>query len=333
MDDDLEVGEAQTTEEPGASLEDEVLAAIGLEEEAEPKAEEPAAEERPAQPAQAAEPAKQEPPKDKNAELYAPLPEHNPRKTHERFQKLIEGHRQLDEKVKELEPLATRAKELEAKVQEHEQGWKVFQDLGFNSDEAVTDLVQFSQYRNALASGDFNAAAAVLQEQARQLSLLSGRKIDVNPLAGFQDLDQRVQAGEIDESTAMELARHRESQRRIQERSQAQAQQYQSQAAQAQTIQQAAMEVDRAVQELMRDADFAAVEPELTKQLDAIRSGYPPNMWAREIKRAYDYEKRLLAAKAPQAMQPPPLRASGHGGGKPAPTSMEAAVLQALGFD
>lgn len=265
------------------------------------------------------------------AELYAPLPETNPRKTHERFARLIEGHKELDAKVKELQPLAEKAQALESKIQEHEQGWRVFQELGFASEEAVSELVQFSQYRNALASGNFDAAAAVLQEQARQLSLLSGRRIDVNPLAKFQDLDQRVQAGEIDEPTALELARNRHVQglqHQQQQRQQAQSDQYSQQ---VQAVRGGALQVDAVVSDLMKDPDYAKVEPELLKQLDAIKTTYPPHMWAREVKRTYENEARVLRAQRPVNL-PTPLRGSGHAGGLPAPKNMQDAVLQSLGL-
>lgn len=267
------------------------------------------------------------------AELYAPLPETNPRKTHERFARLIEGHKELDAKVKELQPLAEKAQALESKIQEHEQGWKVFQDLGFASEEAVSDLVQFSQYRNALASGNFDAAAAVLQEQARQLSLLSGRRIDVNPLAGFHDIDQRFQAGELDEATALELARNRHVQGLQQQRQQREQQQNDQYGQQVQAVRGGALQVDAMVSELMKDPDFAKVEPELVKQLQTIKTTYPPQMWAQEVKRAYDYEARVLRATAPRTLnQPTPLRGSGHAGGLPAPKTMGDAVLQSLGL-
>jgi hypothetical protein len=161
----------------------------------------------------------------------------------------------------------------------------------------------------------------VLQEQARQLSLLSGRRIDVNPLARFQDLDQRLQAGEIDEPTAMELARNRHMQglqQQHQQRQQAQNDQYTQQ---TQAIRGGALKVDAMVSELMKDPDYAKVEPELVKQLDTIKTNYPPHMWAAEVKRAYDFEARLLRATAhPVARQRPFRRAAGtenHGGRRP----------------
>lgn len=264
-------------------------------------------------------------------ELYAPLPETNPRKTHERFAKLIEGHRDLEGKVKELETQVGRVKELEAANQQHEQGWKVFQEMGFASDEAVADLVQFSQYRNALSSGNFDAAAQLLQEQARQLSLLSGRRIDVNPLAGFQDLDQRFKAGELDEPTALELARNRHVQTLQADHQRRQQQQNDQYTQQTQEIRGGALQVDSVVSDLMRDPDYAKVEPELLKQLDHIKTNYPPSMWAREVKRTYENEARVLRA-ATAIRQPTPLRGSGHSGGLPAPKTMQDAVLQQLGL-
>lgn len=316
---------------PEPSLADKVSEAIGLPGPDAPTDPAPApAGSAPAKPA-ATEPSK---PVDPNAALYAPLPEHNPRTTQERFQKLIEGHKALDAKVREIEPLAKQASELQAKVQEHEAGWKVFSDMGFNNEAAVTDLQQFASYRNALASGNWQAAGQVIQAQARHLALLSGQKIDVNPLAGYQDLDQRFQGGEIDEATAMELARHRHTQAMQQQYQQRERVQSEQTNQQAQSIHQAARAVDSVVSELMRDADYAKVEPELVKQLQGIKENYPPNMWAREVKRAYDTESRFLrlAAQQTQLQTPTPLRSNGGMGGRPAPTSMSDAVLQSLGL-
>lgn len=336
--------ELDTTTDPAAELQADLAEAIGVTDaddlvvEGAPNANDPAPEgtavdaAAPGKTASEVEAEAADPATKAAAELYAPLPETNPRKTHERFARLIEGHKELDAKVKELQPLAEKAQALESKIQEHEQGWKVFQELGFASEEAVSELVQFSQYRNALATGNFDAAAAVLQEQARQLSLLSGRRIDVNPLAKFQDLDQRVQAGEIDEPTALELARNRHVQglqHQQQQRQQAQNDQYSQQ---VQAVRGGALQVDAVVSELMKDPDYAKVEPELLKQLDAIKRNYPPHMWAQEVRRTYDAEARVLRASRPVASLPTPLRGSGHAGGLPAPKNMQDAVLQSLGL-
>lgn len=309
----------------------EADAAIG---EADPAAD-PAA--KPAPDAAAAAAAAADPAKDKNADLYAPLPEHNQRKTHERFQRLVEGHKELEAKVQELQPLATRAQELEAKVQEHEQGWEVFKGMGFQGEEAVQDLVEFSEYRRALGSGDWDAAAAVITRQAQQLSLMSGRRIDLNPLAGFPDLDAAVQEQRLDEATALELARSR-AREQVQQRNHQATQQtarerQQATAQQTETITKAAREVDVVVQTLMRDPDYAKVEPELIKQLADIKANYHPSQWPREVKRAYDTEARILRAARPARTTTTPLRNSGHAGGRQAPTSMQDAVLQSLGLD
>ncbi|MBA3588198.1 hypothetical protein [Methylibium sp.] len=322
-DEELEVAEP--------SLQEQVEEAIGLTdgESAEPDVVEPevATEAAPEATAEAKVEPKPEPkPTD---ELYAPLPEHNPRKTHERFAKLVEGHKTVST---ERDQVVGERDGLRQKVQEHEQGWKTFQDMGFASEESVADLVQFSQYRNALNSGNFDAAAAVLQEQARQLSLLSGRRIDVNPLAGYPDLNERHQSGGLDEATAMELARARHTQGLQQQYSQRQAQQQEHIATQSGAIHSAAREVDAVVSDLMKDPDYAKVEPELLKQLEGIKTGYPPHMWPREVKRAYDTEARFLRHQAQSQPLPTPLRGNGHSGGLPAPKSMGDAVLQSMGL-
>lgn len=273
------------------------------------------------------------PPVDKNADLYRPLPETNARTTHERFQKLVEGHKNLQAEVDSLRPVKEENERLKAAVSDHEQGWQTFANLGFQGDEAVQDLVQFSQYRNALAAGNFDAASRVLQAQARQLALLSGRKIDVDPLAEHQDLSQRVQAGVIDEATAMELARNRHTSQLQQQHAQRQRQESDQITAQTNAIRDAAFAVDEVVQGLMRDPDYQKVEPELLKQLGSIKANYPPSLWPQEIKRAYDTEARILRLQAQQSQpNPTPLRGNGHSGGMPAPTNMQEAVLQSLGL-
>lgn len=354
MDDDLDEGATPGTD-TGPSLQEQALASVGLGDDGETGDDTggaldagavgdgqaadgqalPAAvtEGAPAAPAAAAAPPA-DPAKQAN-ELYAPLPEHNPRKTHERFQKLIEGHKELDAKVKELEPLATQARELQAKVQEHEQGWQVFQEMGFRGEEAVQDLQQFAHYRNALSSGNWDAAAAVIAEQVRQLTLLSGRQINVNALSGFPDLNERVQTGAIDEPTALELARARHQQAQQQQYAQRQQQTHQHTQQQVQAVQQGAAQVDQVVQQLLRDPDYAKVEPELMKHLEHIKANYLPHQWANEIKRTYDTEKRILQLAArgqTTAPAPQPLRGNGHGGGNPAPASMADAALQAIGL-
>lgn len=335
LDDDTVAG-ASGADEP--SLTDQLEEAIGLTEETN-VAEAAAPEADPAAPAATAPaaPAQAEvidPAAKAAAEMYAPLPEHNPRKTHERFAKLIEGHKELDAKVKELEPLRERSQQLEARVKEHEQGWATFKEMGYVGEEAVADLAQFAEYRKAVSSGNFDSAFRIMQEQARVLQVMSGRRVDFNPLAGFQDLDQRVQGGELDDRTALELARSRQQQFAQQQAQQRQAQQNQHVGQQTQAIHQAARQVDTVVQDLMRDPDFAKVEPLLVKQLADIKANYHPTQWPREVQRVYQQEKRFLSLSAQQQQPAPqvPLRGRGTANARATPTSMGDAVLQSLGL-
>lgn len=344
MDPELEEGAPAEGGDTGPSLDEALDDAIGLTETPAEAAVEPEAtpadapaEPAPADPVAAPEPVpagseKPAEPKDPNAELYAPLPEHNPRRTHERFQKLVEGHKEVRAK---LEVVEQEREQFKGRVEQYEQAIQPLRDMGFNTPEAVADLQQFSEYRNALASGNVDQAIEVLQMQLRQLALASGRSIDVNPLAGFQDLDQRVQVGELDQTTAMELARARHLQGVQQQRDQQTRQVEQSHAQQMQVIHQGATQVDQVVQQLQRDPDFQRVLPELEKQLPSIKTGYPPHMWAQEVRRAYETEARILRLQAQQGAPrtPTPLRGNGHAGGQPAPRSTVDAVLQSLGFD
>lgn len=278
-----------------------------------------------ADPAAAAKP-------DPNAELYAPLPEHNPRKTHERFQRLVEGHKTVSQ---ERDSAVQERDQFKGQIQQYEQGLQPLREMGFTDQAAVEDLQQFSQYRSALAKGDVDSAMGILQAQMNQLALASGRRVEVNPLTQFPDLAERVQVGELDERTALELARGRHGQQVQHQHAQTRQQQEQQHAQTMQAIHSGASQVTATVQELQRDIDFQAVLPALQSQLEHIKANYRPDQWAAEIKRTYAYEKRLLAAQARPAAptRQQPLRGNGHLGGQPAPTNAADAAMQALGFD
>lgn len=342
MDEDLDEGKV-----PELTLEEELAGAIGLTEEdsdtvdpvapapAEPapaKPGEPAADAEAAPPVDPAAAKPVDPAKAADADMYAPLPEHNPRKTHERFAKLVEGHKAVSQ---ERDTIAQEREQLRGRIQEYEQGLDLFREMGFNTQEAVADLQQFSQYRRALSSGNVDQAIGLLQQQIRQLSLATGRRIEVNPLESFQDLNQRHLQGEIDEPTAMELARSRHIQQVQQAAQQRSQQAHQQEAQQAQVIHAAAQSVDQVAVELQRDPDYKQIEPALLAALPDIKANYHPTQWAREVKRAYDTEARFLRLQAQQQVQrtPQPIRGNGHGGGRPAPASAGDAVLQALGLD
>jgi hypothetical protein len=268
---------------------------------------------------------------DPNAELYAPLPEHNPRKTHERFQRLVEGHK---EEVTKREAAEQQVETFKTQVQQYEAGLQPLREMGFDSPEAVGDLQQFSHYRKALAGGDVETAMGILQQQMQQLQLLSGRRIDVNPLAAFPDLAERVRVGELDEQTALELGRARHVQRTQQDQRQRHTAAETQHQQQVQRIQAGVQAVNQTVRELERDPDFKAVEPALLQHLGHIKSNYLPHQWADQIKRTYDYERRLLLAQqqSQQNRTAPPLRGSGHQGGSPAPKTAADAAFQALGM-
>lgn len=323
------------------SLEDQLADAIGVTEpepaQAEPE-ESPSVDPAPApdaEPAPAADPAAPVVPEpvakpDPNGDLYAPLPEHNPRRTHERFAKLVEGHKEISQKY---EAAQKEREEYKARVSQYEQGLQPLREMGFNTPDAVQDLQQFSQYRKALQSGNVDAAMGLLQAQMNQLALASGRRVEVNPLTAFPDLAERVQVGDLDERTALELARSRHGQSVQQQHQQRIQQSEQQHQQQMQVIRQGAMAVDQVVQQLMQDPDYKAVEPELIKELEYIKTNYLPNQWAGEIRRTFDTKRQLLALRQQQAVprqQPQPLRGNGHAGGQPAPTSMQDAVLQEL---
>lgn len=145
-------------------------------------------------------------------------------KAAERFTRLTEGYKVLDKENTELK----------AQIDGINQGLDLFRELGFGDEQSAQDLIQFSTYRTAINSGNFEQAKEILIGQLHQLQMATGQPIDsgaIDPLAAFPDLAQRVQAFDLDRETALELARARASQqqaRQVQQRqqdTQAQAQQ------------------------------------------------------------------------------------------------------------
>src|SRR6218665_1215936 len=242
-------------------------------------------------------------PADPNAELYAPLPEHNPRRTHERFQKLVDGHK---EEVTKREAAETERDTLRGQIAQYEEGLQPLRDMGFTDQAAVEDLQQFRAFRKALSSGDAAGALRIMTPILQQRQRATGGQFNLDPLSGFPDLAQRVNQGDIDQPTAIEPARRRHG-HALQQQSHQRNQQAQQQHQQTMgEIHRGAQAVDRVVQGLMKDPDYKLVEAQLLPQLADIKKTYQPSQWAVVIQRTYDYQKLLLITQQAQHTNPAP---------------------------
>ena len=330
-------GEEQDTQSP----EDAVLDAIGLNDEADTAAPEtvatvdtgetkPEGEPEESKPEETAsekpEAEAQSKPQDAltDADL-APLDSKNP-KTNERFQKVTEGYKQEKQ----------RADSLQEEVLRYQQSFDSLRQLGYTDEGAAHDLVNFSEYRKAIYSGDEKTFARIIGEQIKQFETLYGKRISVSASAldDHPDLLEKVTALELDESTALELARSRSLQNRISREAENRTQHQQSAEAQSQELDGAV----EAVQQMQNkwqsnDPDFPAILPHLQPMMTEIGRSYPPALWPQLLDLQYKALKKALASSQSHGRNNTPLRGHGHQGARPAPATPQEAVLQELGLD
>lgn len=265
-------------------------------------------------------------PKEITADDLAPLNSRNP-VANERFQKITEGYKQEKEK----------AEKLQAEVEQYRGTFDSLRQLGFNDQAAATDLVNFSQYRQAIYSGDAKTFEAIIAEQIRQFEAAHGKRVEIRAslLDMHDDLRSRVENLDLDEDTALEVARARTLQERAMRSQQAQ---YQN----MQQAQQTQMMLDQSVDAVERlqanwaetDPDYQAILPHLQPQMQEIGANYPPSMWPKMIDLQYKTLKKALSESrlTQQRQQQQPLRGNGFGGAKPVASSPQQAVLQAMGL-
>lgn len=243
-------------------------------------------------------------------------PEGISKKAQERFQRLVGKVKEKDEEL-----LRVRS--------DIENFRKVMKDTGGTPE----DFSATFDYIRALRQGDYQTARTMLEDQIRQLSVMTGQHIgQVDPLAQFPDLRERVNAYQMDEQTALEMARHRMQQNAQQEAvSRYQMQQQQTQAFQH-SRQSAMMEVDRLGSEwAKRDPDYAIKEDIILKQIPQIAQNFPPNQWARQVEILYNTLGSVPLQRQVQ-QTPPPLRSSGQSAGKQQPKDLMDALNMGLGY-
>lgn len=264
------------------------------------------------------------------AELYTE-PEGLAPKSSERFHALVEDN-------KEQRALNVQ---MDQQLRETNEDLRFMRETFFTDEQSANDFMQFAGYREALKRGDFDSAIGMLQEQAQQLQLLSGRKLEADPLASYPDLRQQVDDMALDEAHALELARHRAIQAQQQQYVQQQAQQ---QARQEQNVQQAQQTMTGAVHQInqmeaqwsAQDLNYPAKKQKLMEMIPQIQQTFPPQLWPQQVAMLYQTLGGLTAAPqptVPRALKNAPLRPTGSGGGRPEPANALEAMNQALNYN
>lgn len=195
------------------------------------------------------------------------------------------------------------------------------------------DFSSTFEYIRAIRSGDFDNARSILEDQIRQLSVATGKPFgQVDPLSQFPDLRERVNAYQMDEPTALEIARSRsnaDAQRKAEQQfNERQQQQRES----VNSRQSAIAEIDRLGDEWAKsDPDYAVKEGIITQKAQEIAANFPPSQWAAQVKLMYSAISSMPIQK-PTVSAPAPLRASGQSAGARQPNSMLEALQSGLGY-
>lgn len=263
----------------------------------------------------------EEKPEEAKAEEEKPENEDEPpegisKKAQERFRSMVSRVKEKDEQISRLNA------DLEGIR-------SVMKDTGARPE----DFAMAFDYLKAVSSGNMDSVGAILKEQLRQYTLATGRNLEMpDPLSDHPDLRERVNAYQMGEDAALEMARMRniQSQRQQQERQYFEQQQGQQQI--MQTRQQAMSEVDRMGSEwAARDPDYKFKEEIILKQIPMIAQNFPPNQWPQQVHMLYQTLSAMPAQKHVSSAHAP-LRASGQTAGNRQPNSMLEALQSGLGY-
>ena len=195
------------------------------------------------------------------------------------------------------------------------------------------DFAKTFDYIRAINHGDFDVARNILEDQIRQFTVMTGKQFgEVDALSQFPDLRERVNAYQMDEQTALEMARHRSAQQQQQRQVQDYQQRQQSEQQSVQVRQQAISEIDRMGAEWAKsDPDYAMKENLITQQAKLISEQFPPQQWPAQVRLMYQTISSMPVQK-PVTSAPAPLRASGQSAGARQPSSMLEALQNGLGY-
>lgn len=254
----------------------------------------------------------------------------------ERYRKLVGAIHSRDAKLEKAEQALAKLSAIEASAKDATErlgNWqKYVSETGASEQELATTFT----YLSDLHSNDptrMRRAFDMLQSELSGLSRILGIKpTGVDPLGAYKDLRTRVDNNEIDEDTAMEIARLRANQDRTSQiateaaaRSSAEA----AQNAQMETAQRAVA----ATLETFRKADplydSKVTQLEQAGTLAAIGREFPPSAWGKAIELAY----KAVPGVAPPPRQTQPLRTNATaapGTARAAPKSLEDALEQSI---
>lgn len=267
------------------------------------------------------------------------MPEGISEQAQHRFSRLASENKELTSKVQEFESIA----------QEQAQLVTGFRDLFNQNHVQPQELDRFCNYIKSFKTGDFETAGQLLRQQVALFEQMTGQRFEAaDPLGQHPDLRQAVDAMQITEEHALELARGRARDAGLRQAGARQAQDNERRRTEQEegTRYQQAMDkalVDiRAFSDEMRgkDIDWKAKQDILAEKVQRIVEQNPtrPDQWLGQIQDYYETMSRAARAAAGKGggRGPQPLDSGGKGGGgrqTAAAGDMLSAIKGGLGYN
>lgn len=266
----------------------------------------------------------------KEGELDLKTPEGLKAQAAERFQKLAEGYKEASKKAFEVEQ---KYQELET---QHKQIVDVWEGTGASPEQfasVITLLTDFNSGDRSRMQKAYQMLDGMRANAAKELGIAAP---GVDHLSDFPDLQQKVQAYELDEASAAEIAAARRRQSQDQQRQNSQQQTQQQQAQMAQRTQQAQQSLATMGEKLRtKDPEYSRKVEILNKRgfFDKVAESAPPESWGVMFQTAYEALGDVASASrvvAPKKDEQPLRRTGEGGGGRGHPKTVADAVRMAL---
>jgi len=266
---------------------------------------------------------------DQEQDIYA-VPEGLSDRGRERFQTLVENHKEISSQLEASEKARTEFVDL-------------IRDTGAESEE-FAEALEFLRLTNSDNPADLKTALEMVENQRERLATALGMPVPgLDPLSNFPDLQEAVDTGEITQHYAEQLAMNRKRQAQQETMSQQQQQRRAKQETQ-QAQEREYMETANGVAGMLNqleaewsktDLHFDKKKPLLVKRIENIVNTVPPNRWLDSIKGAYEEiteaMKLTMPADGGGRRRQRPLSSGPTGGsGGGTPNSAREAVDQAL---
>lgn len=243
--------------------------------------------------------------------------------TNERFEKLTSSYREV----------TAENEQLKQKYDTAEAAFADLRQLGFDDDNSIQSLVEFSEYRNAIKSGDADKFSQMIANEIQQFELMTGKRVNVNTsgIDKYQDLRERVDAKQISEEDALRLARFNNLEERAAIQNQTRYNEVTERQQQEQAINTAYDSVLSIQNNLQKtDPDYQVVVNAMQPFIAELTQSLPPAQWAKAIEVNYKVTKAALLNLQPAKQTFAPLRANSAKGGKPVFKTVDEQIAHEL---